>query len=264
MSLSDRIRPGVECAPWVIEEIHKLEAQLAQRSPILTVDVVLLTLDGDTLKVALHRRKQAPLQGFLALPGGYVHVEEDEDMAAAAHRILRDKTGFEPAYLEQLEVFSGPQRDPRGWSASVAFVALVPIERLREERLIDGRQTFSFHDVESLPELAFDHADQIKKAVGRVRNKSAYSTLPCWLLPERFTLAELQAVYEKILGIKLSAATFRARLGVLGELKNESNNASSKNSQDILIETHEVRQGQHRPAKLYRVNHTTLFAKTIF
>ena len=110
MSLSDRIRPGVECAPWVIEEIHKLEAQ---RAPILTVDVVLLTLDGDTLKVALHRRKQAPFQGCLALPGGYVHVQEDEDMADAAHRILREKTGFEPTYLEQLEVFSGPQRDPR-------------------------------------------------------------------------------------------------------------------------------------------------------
>jgi len=264
MSLSDRVRPNVECAPWVIEEIQKLESQLAQRapilSPILTVDVVLLTLDGDTLKVALHRRKQAPLQGCLALPGGYVHVQEDEDMADAAHRILREKTGFEPTYLEQLEVFSGPQRDPRGWSASVAFVALVPIERLREERLIEGRQTFSFHDVARLPELAFDHADQIQKAVARVRNKSAYSTLPCWLLPERFTLAELQAVYEKILGVKLSAATFRARLGVLGE----SNNESSKNPQDVLIETPEVRQGQHRPAKLYRVNHTTLFAKTIF
>ena len=257
MSLSDRIRPGVECAPWVIEEIHKLEAQ---RAPILTVDVVLLTLDGDTLKVALHRRKQAPFQGCLALPGGYVHVQEDEDMADAAHRILREKTGFEPTYLEQLEVFSGPQRDPRGWSASVVFVALVPIERLREERLIEGRQTFSFHDVARLPELAFDHADQIQKAVARVRNKSAYSTLPCWLLPERFTLAELQAVYEKILGIKLSAATFRARLGVLGE----SNNESSKNSHGVLIETPEVRKGQHRPAKLYRVNHTTLFSKTIF
>lgn len=256
MSLSDRIRPGVECAPWVIEEIHKLEAQLAQRAPILTVDVVLLTLDGDTLKVALHRRKQAPLQGYLALPGGYVHVQEDEDMAAAAHRILHEKTGFEPTYLEQLEVFSGSQRDPRGWSASVAFVALVPIERLREERLIEGRQTFSFHDVARLPELAFDHADQIQKAVARVQNKSAYSTLPCWLLPERFTLAELQAVYEKILGIKLSAATFRARLGVLGE--------SSHDNKGVLIETPEVRTGQHRPAKLYRVNHTTLFAKTIF
>src|SRR5262245_31930104 len=96
------------------------------RDVISTVDVVLLTLRAGQLHVALLRRDREPFKDILALPGGYVHADEDQDTLDAACRVLRDKTGIESPYLEQLATFSGAARDPRGWSLSVAYYALVP------------------------------------------------------------------------------------------------------------------------------------------
>ncbi|RYF68532.1 MAG: NUDIX hydrolase, partial [Comamonadaceae bacterium] len=136
---------------------------------ICTVDVVLLTLRGDTLQVALVRRDRAPFAGVLALPGGYVHAQEDTDAQASAARVLRDKAGLASPYLEQLATFSGAVRDPRGWSVAVAYCALVPPELLAPA---EGRIELAPVDV--LPPLPFDHRQIVEVAVARVRSKSQY------------------------------------------------------------------------------------------
>ena len=100
--------------------------------PILTVDITLFTVLGGELRVALQRRDKPPCEGELALIGGYVHVDEDASTLATAARVLKDKAGLKGIFLEQLMTFSGPKRDPRGWSASVAYYALVPADKLSE------------------------------------------------------------------------------------------------------------------------------------
>lgn len=199
---------------------------------ILTVDVVLFTLHQDNLHVVLLPREHNPYAQQLALPGGYVHPEEDQDTLSAARRMLHSKTGIVSPYLEQLYTFSGRVRDPRGWSVSVAYYALIHQSRLPQEH-----QRFELHAVDALPELPFDHNRIVQTACKRLRDKSTYSTLPCHLLPSAFTLAELQQTYEKILGTRLDKSVFRRKL----------------NDLDFLEEAEGQRTGAHRPAQLYRL-----------
>lgn len=206
---------------------------------IVTVDVVLLTLKNKRLQVALTKRPQEPFKGMFALPGGYVHPEEDADVAAAAYRVLRDKMQLQPLYLEQLGTFSGDGRDPRGWSISVCHLALVAPEAVEDSR---------WFQTDQLPPLAFDHAELIAAAITRVRNKSSYSALPGYLLPEMFTLSELQAIYSQILGEPLEKSSFRRKLRDL----------------DFLEEvTGAFQGGKQRPAQLYRLKGMALFDRTI-
>ncbi len=205
-------------------------------SPIIcTVDVVLLTLHDDSLHLALLKREHAPFAGVLALPGGYIHAGEDSDTRDAALRTLREKTGINSPYLEQLGTFSGPGRDPRGWSISVAYYALVP------SRLIDGEgcPDVVLRPVDQIQGLPFDHAQIVDAALLRVRNKSSYSSLPVHLCGETFTLPRLQAVYEGILGEPINKVSFRRKIDEL----------------DILEAVEgEFETGKaHRPAQLYRL-----------
>ncbi|WP_310600361.1 NrtR DNA-binding winged helix domain-containing protein [Desulfobulbus sp.] len=213
---------------------------------ILTVDVVLLTLTKDLLQVALQKRDKEPYFGQPALPGGYVHAEEDIDSQAAARRVLREKLGLISPYLEQLYTFASATRDPRGWSASISYYALLPHEAIaaqQSDRLL-------FLPADDLPQLPFDHNRIIDTAVKRLRDKSTYSALPCHLLPELFTLSELQQTYEQILGHPLDKSAFRRKISDLGFLE-----ATSK-----------TRKGVHRPAQLHRIkpaNKLILFNRTI-
>ncbi len=225
--------------------------------PLVTVDVVLLTLHEGLLKVALHKRAVPPYEGALALPGGYVHTDKDQSALETAFRVLRDKTGLKPRYLEQLCTFTGPVRDPRGWSVAISYVGLIPYEELSAA---GGGGVFHFYPVEQLPALAFDHAEQVKEAVARVRNKSIYSTLPCWLLPEEFTLTQLQKTYEQILGQKVQRSTFRSRLGI----KVNDTGEDDVTGTPILEATDKLSTGNHRPARLYRVNHLSLFEQALW
>lgn len=211
--------------------------------PILTVDAVLLTLEDGQLKVALHERVADPFKGIKALPGGFVHPEEDRCALDTAYRVLRQKTGFIPRHLEQLCVFSGPERDPRGWSVSIAFVALSPIDALRGS----GSPVFSYARVDALPELAFDHREIVAQAVQRLRSKAGYSSLPCALLPERFTLRELQEVYEQVLGQTLDKSSFRRKIDELA----------------FVTPSEEFTAGTHRPARLYSFQGYTAFDRSL-
>lgn len=209
---------------------------MAERSDrlICTVDLVLLTLREGALAVLLQRRGRDPFKGAPALPGGYVHVDEDADALAAAARVLAQKTGLRSPYLEQLASFSGPQRDPRGWSVSIAHYALLPLAALSD--LPEGAQVAP---VDRLPALAFDHREIVAAAVQRVRTKSQYSSLPVYLCGERFTLPQLQAVYEAVLGEPINKVSFRRKVEELGMLE--------------PIEGEMAAGAAHRPAQLYRL-----------
>jgi 8-oxo-dGTP diphosphatase len=218
-----------------------------ERRPITTVDVVLLTLHAGQLAVALSVRTSEPFKGRLALPGGYVHVERDHDALQAARRVLEEKTGVAAPYLEQLYTFAGASRDPRGWSVSIAYYALVPLSALKSAEA----DAISFVAVDEIGQLPFDHSQIVAAAVQRVRDKSAYSSLPCYLLPGRFTLAELQATYEQVIGEKLDKSSFRRKLAALDFVEPVRG---------------EVRSGAHRPAQLYRARRTkslVVFDKTM-
>lgn len=224
------------------------------KKPNVSVDVVLLTLSEEGLMVALHERNNEPCRGELALPGGYIHTDEDSSLEDAVRRMLREKTKLEPRYFEQLQTFGGPGRDPRGWSVAISYVALVPLQYL----VVDKPHVFRFYPVDRLPDLAFDHAHQVQVAVQRVRNKSSYSTLPCWLLPEKFTLTQLQHTYEAVFGETVTRATFRSRLGIK---VGDAQPGEAVDDAGVLIATDDYQLGNQRPARLFRVDQLGLFRR---
>jgi 8-oxo-dGTP diphosphatase len=196
--------------------------------------VVLLTLRAEALHVVLLQREQEPFKGALALPGGYIHAAEDQGAEQAAARVLQAKTGIRSPYLEQLATFSGPGRDPRGWSLSVAHYALVPPTVLPA-----SGQGVQVLPVERLPSLPFDHHRIIDLAVARVRTKSQYSSLPVYLCEGRFTLPQLQAVYEAVLGEPINKVSFRRKMDELGMLEPVEGEMESGRA--------------NRPAQMYRL-----------
>ena len=201
----------------------------SETTPILTVDVVLLTIVESELCVALHQRENAPFAGNWALPGGYIRTATDDSAKAAAARVLKDKTEVQSPYLEEFGSFSGPARDPRGWSLTVVYYALVPVVSPR----------IKLFPVSKLPNLPFDHAQIIANVVERVRSKSSYSSLPVHLCPPEFTIPELHAAYEVILGEAINMANFRRKLVDLDLLEPIVGSVRSA--------------GRSRPSQVYRV-----------
>ena len=186
----------------------------AIEKPLTTVDVVIFTVRGSALQVLLVQRPDGPGEPFpnaWALPGGFVDVRQDDSLQACARRKLLEKTGVSSPYLEQLGSWGGKTRDPRGWSATHAYFALLPFEAVQ---LVpkDGK-TAQWHPVNALPgqPLAFDHADILQTALERLRNKVEYTSLPAFLLPEPFTLPQLQKMYEIVLGRTVDKSGFRTR-----------------------------------------------------
>jgi len=205
---------------------------------IVTVDAVLFALHERRLHVVLARRPNEPFAGQWALPGGYVHKQEDADSLAAAVRVLRSKTGIAPPYLEQLYSFADGARDPRGWSVSLSYFALVDQAVLARAQSSGAGSPFDLVDVNAVPRLSFDHNRIVDVALRRLRDKSAYSTLPCYLLPEQFTFAQVHETYEHVMGVALDKSAFRRKLSEM----------------DVLEECKGQRVGgAHRPAQLFRV-----------
>ncbi|AYC99779.1 NUDIX hydrolase [Neorhizobium sp. NCHU2750] len=203
--------------------------------PIVTVDIVLLTVCAARLHVALLPRPGEPYAGAPALIGGYVHTDEDADTQSAVVRILKAKAGLTGIFFEQLKTFASATRDPRGWSVSIAYVALVPPALVEHAGV-----TLDLRPAVSPGELPFDHGEIIKTALERLRGKGAYSTIPARLLPDVFTMSELQAIYETVMGERLDQSAFRRKI----------------NDLDLLEEVEgEKRQTERarRPTTLYRL-----------
>jgi 8-oxo-dGTP diphosphatase len=204
----------------------------AHRRPSVTVDVIIFTLRDNDLQALLVKRGHPPFAGMWAIPGGFVDI--DESLEDAALRELDEETGVRDVYLEQLYTFGDPDRDPRGRVITVAYFALVPAGAVQPHPGDDAAETrwWSLYD---LPPLAFDHAAILAYALKRLRYKLEYTAVGLELLPEAFTLSELQAAYEIILGEKLDKRNFRRKIISAG----------------VIEETSEYRAGEGRPAKLY-------------
>jgi 8-oxo-dGTP diphosphatase len=205
----------------------------------VAVDVVTIALreegDGAGIPVFLAlRRPREPFQGNWALPGTL--LRDREDLEEAALRILAEGPGLDsPRHLEQVGTFGAPDRDPRGRVVSVSYLALAP-------RPADVRASAAWWPVTGVPPLAFDHAEILDSAVQRLRAKLSYSNVAYGLLPDTFTLSELQAVYESVLDRALDKRNFRKKVQALG----------------LVTESEGQRRGPHRPAQLYRFTDTAL------
>ena len=181
----------------------------------VAVDIVIFTIQEEVLKVLLVKRRIPPFKDQLAIPGGFVLPEEGVDEAAL--RELREETGVTDVYLEQLYSFGDPKRDPRGRIISIAYFALIS----SDHQLKAGTDAAEadWWSVDQVPSLAFDHARILAYAVERLRNKLEYTTVGFQLLPSKFTLGELQTIYEAILGKTLDKRNFRRKIAELGILK---------------------------------------------
>jgi 8-oxo-dGTP diphosphatase len=202
--------------------------------PALAVDCVVFGLDENDLKVLLIQRKLQPFQHTWALPGGFVRI--DETLAAAARRELEEEAGVTDVFLEQLYTFGTLDRDPRERVVSVAYYALAKLSDHKIRAATDAMGVGWF-GLDDLPKLAFDHTEIVSRAHERLRGKVRYAPIGFELLPPRFSLTQLQRLYEIVLGTGLDKRNFRKKILAM----------------DLLVETDEVEQGvRHRAARLYR------------
>lgn len=200
----------------------------------LTVDCVVFGFDAGELKVLLIERGLEPFKGKWALPGGFVRV--DETLDAAARRELEEEAGIKNVFLEQLYTFGEVKRDPRERVVSVAYYALVKLAAHETKAATDAADARWF-PVSKIPELAFDHADILAAALARLKGKVRYEPIGFELLPPKFTLSELQHLYEATLGVSLDKRNFRKKVLGFG----------------LLIPLRETQMaGRHRPAQLFR------------
>ncbi len=178
--------------------------------PLVSADVALFSIENGRLVVLLVKRANPPQRGRWALPGGVLKPDIDDSLEDTARRILRDKTGLEVPYLAQVATYSGADRDPRGWSVSLLFHALLPVD---EVPAIAGSKTEAVAWADAAAPgagLAFDHARHIAAALGKLREKVERHALPLHLLPSKFTLTQLQRTVEAILDRDLEKSAFSA------------------------------------------------------
>jgi 8-oxo-dGTP diphosphatase len=203
--------------------------------PFVAVDIALFSVADKDLRVLLIKRTLEPFAGCWVIPGGI--LQENESLDQAALRQLKEKAGISDAYLEQLYTFGDPQRDPRERSVAVAYVGLVPEDRLEQvevERKAGGAEWFSMYN---LPSLGFDHLQILEYALTRLRAKLEYTNAAYSLLPQEFTLTDLQALYEVVFHEAFDRRNFRKKILAA----------------DVLEPTgKQIIRGAHRPAQAYR------------
>ncbi len=216
-------------------ELNRPDKQLLY--PIVGTSVALFTLKDDTLRVLLVRRGRDPSAGKWALPGGVLDPAVDASLDHAALRELATKTSVKLPHLEQIATWSGPDRDPRGWSLSTLYYALLPSDKV--PAVADSKtEAIEWCNPEKPGHrLAFDHARMLPEALRVLRRKVDQGALPLHLLPEKFTLTELQRACEAILGRELDKGAFRRQL---------------KTSPHLEIVPGEFQRGAQRPAQIYR------------
>lgn len=220
--------------------------------PLATVDMAIFTVNKNILQVLLVKRAEYPAKGCWALPGGFIDLKKDKDLDDTAHRKLKEKTGVDTPYLEQVVTTGSSKRDPRGWSLTVAYLALISSAEItlvcnNKSELVVWVPVL---EINTNFKLAFDHQSILDSCYDRLRAKVLYTSLPVNLLPNNFTLTELQKIFELILGKTVEKKAFRRRIL----------------DANILQETGAMKKGSNRPAKLYRVKakgESYFFARSI-
>jgi 8-oxo-dGTP diphosphatase len=214
------------------------------KTPLVTVDIAIFTMRDDALAVLLVQRPDIagePFPRAWALPGGFIDTERDADLLACALRKLKEKTGVVSPYLEQLGGWGGRKRDPRGWSVTQAYFSLLSsesVELVAGANAADVRWSRIEEGASGVAErLAFDHSMILDAALERLRSKVEYTSLPAFLLPNEFTLSELQRAYEIVLGRTIEKSAFRTRVGDAG----------------LVVKLPRQRHTSSRPAQLYRL-----------
>ena len=223
--------------------------------PLTSVDVVIFSARAELLQVLLVQRPsdaEDPFPGLWALPGGFVDTVKDQNLESCAKRKLEEKTGVEASYLEQLGSWGSVSRDPRGWSATHVYFALMSADdvELRPGGNAGDSRWFAIDGQRAKEKLAFDHAEILKAAVVRLRSKVEYTSLPAFLMPHEFTLTELQKIYETLLGRPIEKKSFRTRILAT----------------DLLEEVARRKEGANRPAQMYRLRsrrHPLFFTRAL-
>jgi 8-oxo-dGTP diphosphatase len=203
---------------------------------VFTVDCIIFGFDEGELKILLIERNEAPFKGWFALPGYF--VENTEAIETAAQRILYESTGLKGIYMEQFYTFGALGRHPQGRVITVAYYAMIRLTGQKDVKPVsDFAKQAVWVNVKDIPELAFDHSRIFRKGFEKIRNKISYQPIAFELLPEKFTLTQLQNLYEVILNKKLDKRNFRKKML----------------SYDILKELDEKQKGvSYRAAKLYK------------
>jgi 8-oxo-dGTP diphosphatase len=223
--------------------------------PLSTVDVVIFAVLEGRLRVLLVQRPATAGEPFplvWALPGGFVDTILDADLESCAKRKLREKTGVEASYLEQLGSWGSATRDSRGWSITHVYFALLSADDVDLHAGGNAADTrwFPIEGQRVKEKLAFDHAEILKAAVIRLRSKVEYTSLPAFLMPQEFTLTEFQRIYETLLGRPMEKKSFRTRILATA----------------LLEEITRRKEGANRPAKMYRLRnrkHPMLFSRAL-
>jgi 8-oxo-dGTP diphosphatase len=195
-----------------------LEAMLPKFESVFSIDCVIFGFEAGELKILLIERNEDPYKGALALPG-YI-VEQEEGLDDAAERILYELTGLRDLHMQQFHTFGEVNRHPQGRVITVAYYALIRLTGQKEVRPITqvARKAF-WHPVNELPKLAFDHSEIFTTGFNKIRRRLNYQPIAFELLPEKFTLTQLQSLYEAVLSKKLDKRNFRKKMLSYGFLK---------------------------------------------
>lgn len=215
--------------------------------PSTAVDTVIFTVIEEALHVLLVKRSHHPFRDCWSLVGGFIDLQKDKTIEATAKRKLEEKTGVKTPYLEQFATIGNKKRDPRGWSVTTVYFALISNYGVHLKAGI-GATDIKWAKIKNgkvKEKLAFDHAEILSGCAERLRSKVLYTSLPVYLMPKDFTLGELQKVYEIIIGKKIDHKSFRRRIL----------------ASEVLEETKQMKREAGRPAQLYRIrkNQSTHF-----
>ncbi|MAG42827.1 MAG: NUDIX hydrolase [Oceanospirillaceae bacterium] len=181
-------------------------------TPIYSVDIAIFTLHEGQLKVLIVERNEYPYKDYWALPGGFVDLKKDSNINATARRKLVSKTGVDAPLLEQVSTIGNAHRDPRHWSITTLYMALIPYAPTAEFiEAVNEARWFPIEEIEQL-QLAFDHSELLQLARERLKNKTAYTVLPIHVLKRPFSLSQLQKAFELLMDTELEKKSFRRRL----------------------------------------------------
>ena len=210
-----------------VKKKTSLKVKNVYEKPNLTVDIAYLCIKEEQLHILTTKRDTTPFKGKNALVGGYIHCDEDKDLIATTKRLISNKAKLPYDYIEQIETIASKTRDPRGWSATILFMALVSDSHLSDNDVIMQNGQWLPLDSPERNSLAFDHSLLIDKVRERLVAKSRYTSIPLYLLPKEFTLSHAQRYFEITTQSKLEKKSFRRRLLDSGIIEDTGNQAQA-------------------------------------